>query len=458
MPLLDEDIVDGELGHLEVHEQIAKKLNAKIDPCADFGAVGDGVTNDTARVLEAQEEVGSDGILFLPAGRTFLIDEELVFEGHVSGIGATILWAGGSGNAVTLRTGSGIERYENKSAYLPEVVQQTKRWDGTDVGVRVVNAYQSNIRVPRVTNFSEGLLATSFGVTGTVYSDFFLGFLQNNKVNLKLAPGDDDAWVNENNFYNGRMHINSEEGSNISGCRHIVLASSAHPVNNNVFYKPSIEGNGPEFHVECWGQTNLFIAARWEAAPPKLALRARSASLYAHSNLFIEGYNAESIVFTEDADTRYNKVLDRDTWRLNGASADGVLALSNFSSSNNPVLTALAAGSFLGTAASTAYRMALGANFYKGKQTADTQPRIQIDNQNGILGAGSGSAAIDTELSRAAANVWGLGANDCLVTGKAVTGSRPTVTTVGAQFFDTTLNQPIWWDGAVWKDAMGNTV
>lgn len=66
----------------------------------------------------------------------------------------------------------------------------------------------------------------------------------------------------------------------------------------------------------------------------------------------------------------------------------------------------------------------------------------------------------DITLSREAASVLALGADDAFKTGKAVTGSRPSAATVGvgAQFFDTTLNIPIWSNGTVWKDAAGNTV
>jgi len=38
------------------------------------------------------------------------------------------------------------------------------------------------------------------------------------------------------------------------------------------------------------------------------------------------------------------------------------------------------------------------------------------------------------------------------------TANRPTVSTVGFQYFDTTLQKPIWWGGSAWKDATGATV
>lgn len=35
---------------------------------------------------------------------------------------------------------------------------------------------------------------------------------------------------------------------------------------------------------------------------------------------------------------------------------------------------------------------------------------------------------------------------------------RPTGIAVGFQYFDTTLNKPIWWNGSAWVDATGATV
>jgi hypothetical protein len=47
-----------------------------------------------------------------------------------------------------------------------------------------------------------------------------------------------------------------------------------------------------------------------------------------------------------------------------------------------------------------------------------------------------------------------------LTTGKGITSARPLASTVGAggQWFDTTLNKPIWSDGVAWRDATGTIV
>ena len=38
------------------------------------------------------------------------------------------------------------------------------------------------------------------------------------------------------------------------------------------------------------------------------------------------------------------------------------------------------------------------------------------------------------------------------------TSNRPTNVLVGFQYFDTTINKPIFWDGSKWIDATGATV
>jgi hypothetical protein len=79
---------------------------------------------------------------------------------------------------------------------------------------------------------------------------------------------------------------------------------------------------------------------------------------------------------------------------------------------------------------------------------------------NGPLGDGlyldSGFASIITYSSGAVR----LGAANAFATGRDTTANRPAAATVGvgAQFYDTTLNKPVWSDGTHWLDAVGNPV
>jgi hypothetical protein len=53
-----------------------------------------------------------------------------------------------------------------------------------------------------------------------------------------------------------------------------------------------------------------------------------------------------------------------------------------------------------------------------------------------------------------------LGANNAFATGQNITDNRPAAATVGvgAQFYDTSLQKPIWSDGTNWRDAAGTIV
>jgi len=54
---------------------------------------------------------------------------------------------------------------------------------------------------------------------------------------------------------------------------------------------------------------------------------------------------------------------------------------------------------------------------------------------------------------------WQVDSNTGAVSiGAFATGSRPTVTITGTMIYDTTLGKPVWWNGSAWKDAAGTTV
>ena len=91
---------------------------------------------------------------------------------------------------------------------------------------------------------------------------------------------------------------------------------------------------------------------------------------------------------------------------------------------------------------------------------AESNEKFSID-RDGIhrWGAGGGTAT-DVALLRGGANVLALAADDCFKTGLNTTANRPNAASVGASsvFYDTTLSKPIWSDGTVWRDAAGTAV
>lgn len=98
----------------------------------------------------------------------------------------------------------------------------------------------------------------------------------------------------------------------------------------------------------------------------------------------------------------------------------------------------------------------------QGGSLVDDKVAYFIRYANGRIGWGDPavSGLADVYLERKAANVLGLDTGDCFKTGVSATASRPSAASVGqgSQYFDSTLNKPIWSDGTNWRDATGTVV
>jgi hypothetical protein len=237
---------------------------------------------------------------------------------------------------------------------------------------------------------------------GTAYNEFIIGHLDNNKVGLKLSPSDSSSWVNENT-YAGPGHIsqNSDEGTAVSGARHIQIDAATNLVNNNLFLRLSLEGNVPEFHVQCSGTQNWFAFCRWEATTPKVDLPTATSD----GNVILYGYNAAGIVFTDHASASGNHLYSQGGQRIVGFSANGVLVGENATSNANPVFAALPAASGLSADPATDWGWQAGQNATKAKATADTDYRWQLAHSTGVATWGDGAGVKDVNLYRNGADI-----------------------------------------------------
>lgn len=111
MGLLDESIAAAQSGHLADHAHVHKKLNGLVfDVKNDYGAAGDGVTDDTS-AIQAAITAAAGGVVFLPAG-TYKITSSLL----ISTAGTRLIGAGWRGvttlvGAAAVKVISVRERY-----------------------------------------------------------------------------------------------------------------------------------------------------------------------------------------------------------------------------------------------------------------------------------------------------------------------------------------------------------
>jgi len=244
----------------------------------DFGARGDGVTDDTAAIQAAcnaavaGNDSGSEqnhppdeygGSALVIAVGTFVTSRTIVIGTHFDGSRATFLVKGSPAVGVRV-AGNGNAIVGRKNIRLPEVINMAYRQppDTTGVGVQIVNVQFCELHVRKIESWNTAIEVVGDN-EGPAWSRFYLDWMINNTIGLQLTVSGANGWVNENQFHGGSFSTFSP--ANTPGTRYIKVGRC----NNNTFYSNALEGD-PEFHIECAGRFNLWFMPRLEtrAGPP----------------------------------------------------------------------------------------------------------------------------------------------------------------------------------------------
>jgi hypothetical protein len=299
----------------------------------------------------------------------------------------------------------------NADISLPFVTNTAKSgagWGGFSnaIGVDVANVYQSRIVVPYIYNFGVGLAVGGYSV-GCVYNQFSIGVLWGNKVNCKVYPKDGSGWANENVFIGGRYAHDSAEGAANAGCRHIWLcnpnSSTGDSPNQNVFIKPSVEGNETEFHVDIQGAWNRLISPRFENSVP---CRVNFNATYAGettANLIDGGYDSSGLTYTFSGagTSTNNQRIGAKAENALDFSGSGVNVVNRTSSSSaNPHFQGFEASqTALGkTSASTDWVYRIHGGGISVKSAASSHARLEMNSDGGLY-LGSGSIAPTAKMT-----------------------------------------------------------
>ncbi len=238
----------------------------------DYGARGDGITDDTTAIQAAcnaavagndsgaeanhpGDEYGGSAIVI--AAGTFVTSRTIVIGSHFDGSRATFLVKGSPAVGVKVAA-SNNAIVGRKCVRLPEVINTAyvAPPNNTGIAVQVVNAQFCELHLRKIETWGTAIDVVGQD-NGTAWCRFYLGWIYNNTVGLSLTVVQ-NGWVNENQFHGGAFSISS--GTSIPGTRYIKVGRC----NNNTFYSTSLEGDGPEYHVECAGRFNMWFMPRLE--------------------------------------------------------------------------------------------------------------------------------------------------------------------------------------------------
>ena len=363
----------------------------------DFGAVGDGVTDDTAAIQAAANYAKTSGSVLVGVSGTCKITSTIAvlcdcdlsmmtWEANALNVKPVIRVGPISGG------GSSPDLVIAKTIRLPRVrnvAKNTTGWNaGWGSGIELAHVFESRIEVPWVEGFKVGLDCGGYDY-GFAYNEIQVGRIYNNEIGVQLKPKDTTGWVNENLFYNGRYVMDSSEGVVADG-RYIKLApfdvanaGTSWP-NNNVFMKPSIEEQGPAYAVEIAGSFNCFYNSRFEGNNDVLMV-GHSSSTVTFENQFFGGYQVSSINIVETGVVVYSGIWNSRGSVLSGT--DSVINLQNAGNSTNPVVRVFDASTtpFGKGAGASDYCFQLTSAGLVGKQAATNvnTPKVFVDFTNG---------------------------------------------------------------------------
>jgi hypothetical protein len=194
-----------------VEQKLAETLSAR-----DFGAVGDGVTDDGPALQAAMNAAAASGRHLLIGEGTHRTTMPLVLPGAAAGLTmrGSILYAGPSGEAALTLGDGGTARNAVKLYQGLRVLRATvSDWlDERDIGILARNQDGSRLDIRQVEGFTIGV-QTLGDERGFEDSELHLGRIVNNRIGLDVRTATAAAWNTSVRYHGG----------------HFAIASSVHP-------------------------------------------------------------------------------------------------------------------------------------------------------------------------------------------------------------------------------------
>ena len=286
----------------------------------DFGAVGDGVHDDTEAIQAALEAAKSSKKICFGEG-TFLISETIQIDCSCNFSAATF-----NVHGATVTPAIKVGQTETTHStlvlglqiFLPRVVNLDAPVSGftgieNSIGVQVLNLFSAEVHVPDIKNFYRGLYLTA-SQTGNAWNTYYINTLTFNKFNLDISPID-SGWVNQNIFIGGRFRANENSESDKTTQVRLQKSSDSSSnwgPNNNVFVGCDLSDPYAEYAIDCNACYNYFYGCRYEY-DSKVRFKANSEGDLVAFNQINGGPRAEGLVIeidnTVNGTVRNNEVI-----------------------------------------------------------------------------------------------------------------------------------------------------
>lgn len=275
-----------------------------------FGAIGDGVADDTEAIQYAFDAVGEYGCVVIPKG-TYCV-KSLTYNTNNSRVimyGKLRQADGYTGDLLTV-TGRNIE-LNNLHLERDCTKEGVASEDLQNVGLKIAESKNINIHCPVIKNFGVGIELRS-DTSGCAYIDIYSPQI----VAYEGIKSTGAAWVNEIHTFGGRISIH-DTYSDYTGSSYLNLMGDC-----NRIFGMCIEGTKIERKIKGSYSSSLFIGCRLEGKCES----GTDIEVDGSWNAFIHNRNFNEVIADNGEG---NNFLDYATYRINSAIAKPITTMTS---------------------------------------------------------------------------------------------------------------------------------